>query len=244
VLHDTSPRWQFLPVGAVENILTAEELAARAMALALLPASLRFLCYHIEAQVDSWAVAHIAPVLIGNVDAAISFALALSNDQRGGVAVALWEAKIPVPAYRAFLESVWTGDHDYRAVINAAKTRRRLQAMFRYAKFDTSSHPDIIRVWRGTWGIGIKAATTGFSWTTDRDLACWFAMRMSARSPLVLMAEVPRETIACYTNERGEKEVVLFTPPAAVVDGTEAEWAERYHAVQSKRNAERKILES
>jgi hypothetical protein len=178
-------------------------------------------------------VRYIAPVLAGNVDSARSLAWALSNDQRGVIAVILWQAKIPVPAYRVFLEEIWV--HNHREVINAVGTRRRLRAMFRYAQFDTSGQPDTIQVWRGTWGIDIKAAASGFSWTTDRDLACWFAMRMSARSPLVLLAEVRREMIACYTNDRDEKEIVLITPPTAVVDGTETEWTERYHVVQSKR---------
>jgi len=58
---------------------------------------------------------------------------------------------------------------------------------------------------------------------------------------LVLKAEVRREEVAFYTNDRDEKEIVLITPPVAVVDGTEANWAERYHAVQSKRQKERDI---
>lgn len=236
-LHSIAPSRQFLSVPAgAENNFTAAALAARTMSLALLPPQIRFLCYEVEAKVYPWAVKHVAQAFVGNVAAATSLCAAIDNDQRGLVAVMFWKAKIPVLAYRAFLESAWTDSH--AEVIKAATTTRRLRAMFKYAAFDTSNQPDTVRVWRGTWGIDARTAARGFSWTTDRDLACWFAMRFSQPSPLVLMAEVRREMIACYTSDRGENEIVLFTPPAAIIDGTEAEWTERFLAAQSRKEKE------
>ncbi|WP_233882414.1 hypothetical protein [Paraburkholderia flagellata] len=128
---------------------------------------------------------------------------ALGNAKRGAVAVAMWDAKVPRPAFRVYLESPWEHDHGY--VIEAAGTRRSLAAMFGYAAF---ALPDFIwetvSVRRGTSGVAAALARTGYSWKLDRAMACWFAMLFAspARTPPVLLAEVPREAIALYTNER------------------------------------------
>ncbi|MFP6558546.1 hypothetical protein WJ542_09510 [Paraburkholderia sp. B3] len=87
----------------------------------------------------------------GDPNAALELAVALDNPKRGAVAVAMWDAKIPRPAFRKYLEAVW--EHDYARVIGAAGTRRRLATMFRYAAFPL---PDFmgptVRVWRGACG--------------------------------------------------------------------------------------------
>ena len=57
--------------------------------------------------------------------------------------------------------------------------------------------------------------------------------------PLVLRAEVPREAIALYTNEREEAEVVLMHAPAASVDGTADEWQSRFEAIEAARRAKK-----
>lgn len=45
-----------------------------------------------------------------------------------------------------------------------------------------------MRVWRGACGVSVNRARTGYSWTLNRDMACWFAVRFAspARTPLVL----------------------------------------------------------
>ena len=145
---------------------------------------------------DPWAVKYVEPAFSGNPDAAFTLACALGNARRGAVAVAMWDTKVPRPAFRVFLESAWEHDHGY--VIDAAGTRRRLAAMFRYAAFPLPDWiEEAVRVWRGTSGVSVNRARTGYSWTLNRDMACWFAMRFHgpARKPLVLVAEVPRGEI-------------------------------------------------
>jgi hypothetical protein len=90
---------------------------------------------------------------------------------------------------------------------------------------------------RGTAGVSMRVARAGYSWTLNRDMACWFAMRFSdlRQKPLVLSAEVPRGEIALYGNERGEAEVVLMRAPAASVDGTSDEWQRRFDVVEAVR---------
>jgi hypothetical protein len=114
-------------------------------------------------------------------------------------------------------------------VISAAGTRRRLAAMFRYAAFPP---PDFIeatvRVWRSTCGMSVSEARAGYSWTLNRDMACWFAVRCAdqARKPLVL-----------YMNEREEAEAVLMRLSAASADAATEVWQSRFETVQAARRA-------
>ena len=173
----------------------------------------------------------------GDVEAAGMLTYRLSNDKRGAVAVAMWRAKVKRDAFREYFSSVW--NHDHRYVIAAAKTRRTLGHMFRYAAFPLPADlPDTVTVWRGSSYLPFDDARTGYSWTTDRDLACWFAMRFAGRngSPLVLTADIAKRDIALFTNDRNESEAVLIRPPAAVeIDGDVNDWQARHEAVTSER---------
>jgi hypothetical protein len=176
----------------------------------------------------------------GDVDAAGSLTFRLSNDKRGAVAVAMWRAKVKREAFREYFSSVWEHDHHY--VIDAAQTRRTLGYMFRYAAFPIPAElPDVVTLWRGTSKLTIAEAREGYSWTIDRDAACWFAMRFADinGAPLVLTAEVAKSDIALFTNAREESEALLIRPPAAVkIDGDVTDWQighDRYEAKKNKR---------
>lgn len=164
----------------------------------------------------------------GDVEAAFGLCAALNNDLRGQVAVAMWRAKVPREAFQMYLGLAW--DHDHERVIDAAKTRRNLSHMFRYAAFPPSAElPEIVTLWRGTSRLTFDEAKTGYSWTTDRDTACWFAMRNSHlknfHSPLVLTSDAPKTDVALFHDERREKEVVLLRLRAgAIVDGDVCDW--------------------
>jgi hypothetical protein len=163
---------------------------------------------------EPWAARYVEPAFHGDFQAAFSLAGALSNARREDVAILMWQAKVDREAFRTFLGMVW--EHDHHHIINAAGTRRRLAAMFRYAAFPIpTTIGDTVRVWRGTCALTLAQARTGYSWTLDRDVACWFAMRFTRNGrALVLVAEVLRDAISYHTNERAESEVVLFKAPA------------------------------
>lgn len=175
----------------------------------------------------------LARAIDGDMDATLTLYCRLNKNDRGALAVALWEAKIPRDAYRVFLGHAWEGaqdnprirDHHY--VIEHAGNRRRLAAMFRYAQFSIPPEfGETVRVWRGTKGISLDSARKGYSWTTDRNIACWFAhYGHNGRDPLVIVADIPRSEIMYFSDERSEKEAVLVRPPVAMVDGTVADWA-------------------
>ena len=172
----------------------------------------------------------LAGTLLGDPGSAFWLANGLGDEQRGKIAVALWKAKVPVAAFRAYLAFSWEESH--RSVIEAAKADDALSRIFRYADFPLPVEwPDMVTVWRGTSALTIGEARNGYSWTIDRDTACWFAMRFEEAngSPLVLVAEVAKTDIALFHGETGENEVVLVIPPAfAKIDGGIDDWAQGY----------------
>lgn len=193
----------------------------------------------LERYVEPWSVKYVAPAIAGDVEAAFSLYVSLRNEKRGEVAVAFWRAKVPVPAFAELLGAVWGHDHGF--LMAAAKTRSRLHSMFRYANYQIPEElPATVQVWRGTSGITANQASKGLSWSTDRDTACWFAMRFAANfgQPLVLSAVIERNSILFYDQGRGEGEVVLFDVHNAIIDGTPIDWRERANAKIAERQAE------
>ncbi len=161
----------------------------------------------------------------GDIEAAFALSCFLENHNRGTVAVMMWRGRVKREAFRAFFVSVWS--HDHHHVIEAAKTRRTLAAMFRYADFPKPTDmPERLTVWRGTSKLSQRDAVRGYSWTLERDIACWFAMRHADinGAPLVLRAEIKKADVALFHDDRSEREAVLLRPPAAVVCGNVADW--------------------
>jgi hypothetical protein len=180
--------------------------------------------FFVEKFSDEWAREYVGPAFRGNPDAAGFLASSLSNAKRGHVAVAMWEAKVPRDAFREYLAAVWTHDH---AELIVAAGKRRLAAMFRYAAFPMPEEINgTVRVWRGTSGITAKQARCGYSWTINRDVACWFAMRFAKQkgNPLVLSAQVTKEEIAFYENDYEQEVLILTAPKTCEIDGDEEDW--------------------
>lgn len=196
------------------------------------------MAYELAQTVSPWASKHVVPAFNGDVEAAVSLSIGLSNSERGDMALAMWKAKIPREAFSTYLSSVWEHDHLY--VIEAAQTRRRLAYMLRYAAFPRPAElPNVMRMWRGTSKLSIEEASQGYSWTTDRDVACWFAMRFAERngSPLVLAADVAKTDIALFTDQRGEREALLLIPPAGIfIDGAKEDWALGFQRFEKSKN--------
>lgn len=68
-----------------------------------------------------------------------------------------------------------------------------------------------VTLYRGVSGDG---QMDGLSWTTDIEKARWFANRFQSREGrFVIEAEIPTSLVLCYTDGRGEKEVVLSEQP-------------------------------
>ncbi len=172
------------------------------------------LVQHVKLTMPSYISKHIEDTVQGDALAAVMLNISLSDYDRGVMALWLWKAKIPLSAYRPFLSSTWT--HDHRYLVRAAQTRRRLESMFRYAAFPLPEElPDTVRVWRGTSKLSLHQAKRGYAWTTNRDIAFWFAARFAKDngSPLLLAADIAKTDIALFTNDRNEQEAVLMRCP-------------------------------
>lgn len=86
----------------------------------------------LELYVNSSALEFLSPALAGDIGAASRLSVELSNDCLGQVAISFWEARVKVPAFAAFLSSVWVRDH--MEIRKAVRTCARLESMFNYAK--------------------------------------------------------------------------------------------------------------
>lgn len=98
---------------------------------------------------------------------------------------------------------------------------------------DWSKHRDAIpdlqdggkvTVYRGVSGDGEHRRECGVSWTTDLDTAASFAVKFShLNNPQVLVAEVGRDDVFAYCDDRGEKEYLAYIKDYSALPITLAE---------------------
>jgi hypothetical protein len=161
---------------------------------------------------------------IRTVGDAFHLIVSLPNSQRGIAAKRLYEHRDIVGrrvAYRGLIEA-W--QHDHAAVRLAFGSDIAFAAALRDVAPARTSEKRII-AWRGTDHVD---AAFGESWTTNRDVACWFAIHSSrkTKTPFVFRCVLDPEDIVIQYN--GRKEHELIVDPAQLVfavvtidDGTE-----------------------
>jgi hypothetical protein len=144
---------------------------------------------------------------------------------RGLLVLAAYYLGTPNPGYGRILRDVWSMD-SASLLTDAGWDIRRLRAVFRagrlQAPFDGTQ-----TIYRGVAGVDFKTACRGLSWTTSRDIACWFALRGSygEREPIVVTAQVDASDIIYFDDERNESEVITSRIPSAQVDFDPSSWA-------------------
>lgn len=148
----------------------------------------------------------------------------------GLAALAAYWLGTSTPAYQELLRVGWSRDwlgmvHDGDR--NAGFIRR----LFRAARYEHDLCGKL-RIYRGTSGIDPVKAAGGVAWTTNRDVACWFAFRNDAESDsVVVSACVDDSEVVFYDNSRFEAEVILRRKVSAIRDPGPSTWreaAERY----------------
>jgi len=189
----------------------------------------------------------IAKVLAGDVGAVPSLFSALNgacgnynpafvsefhDDACAIMTVLLYEAKIAEPAYAAFLGEAWrNGNHQY--IINKAGSRAKMSRMFKHtgrASDLPAELGDVFTIYRGVQRTpDIARAARGYSWTFDRDVACWFAVKHGAPfvrdNSYVIAATIRRSDVVYYSDDRGEKEIVTQRAPENYkIDGDLDDW--------------------
>jgi hypothetical protein len=78
---------------------------------------------------------------------------------------------------------------------------KHLMSETEYQRF--LSLPDEVKIYRGGFGVSANKLKFGMSWTTDVDLAAWFANRFTHKGPpVVIEAMVKKENIfGCFDYE-------------------------------------------
>jgi hypothetical protein len=112
---------------------------------------------------------------------------------------------------QATWERLWRSDRGNDHLLMDLDERETLAAM-----------PDVIRVWQGH----TTARDDGWSWTTERETAVWFARRFALLEggvAAVSEATVPKETVLAYFARRGEHEVIVNARNYGVVNTIELE---------------------
>ena len=170
--------------------------------------------------------------LSGDSDAAARLVGAAPNEVRGQIAIAAYLLGVPNPGYQTIVDEVWNHDHQY--LMHAAKDWdvcvRRVMAE---AEFDVGHLPDTFVIWRGAGGCSIGEAAKGLSWTTDRDIACWFALRFGHEPFVVLRATISRDDVIFASTY--ESEIIPRADVSAVVDGSESDWREGWERITQGR---------
>lgn len=73
-----------------------------------------------------------------------------------------------------------------------------------YEKY--TSLPEKLTIYRGVRNPEYKYE---MSWTLSKSKAEWFANRFDSDNPIVLKVLIDKKDILCYTNDRGEDEVII-----------------------------------
>ena len=63
-------------------------------------------------------------------------------------------------------------------------------------------------VYRGVAGKRGQRKVRGLSWTSSRDQACWYALRLDLPDPAVYSATVGRQDVYCFSDDRDEQECI------------------------------------
>lgn len=129
----------------------------------------------------------------------------LPNRYRGEGAKNLYEHRKIVGKRVTYRGLIVAWEHDHREVISAFGSEKKLAAALRNVS-PPSKRKKPVRAWRGI--NNIKGAF-GMSWTTDRDIACWFAMRSNRPAPSVLVCDLYPQAIVAEHNGRRECELIV-----------------------------------
>lgn len=174
-------------------------------------------------ELPPYARRHFADAFRGDETAAGMLCSAAPNEWRGWIALAAFHSGVPNPAYHELLRSVW--NHDHAQLLSAVGNRGGLiRRMMAAGQFD---HPFTapVTIWRGVERGGVRAVA-GLSWTIDRDVAAFFALRFPTGrgKPLVFVADVLPEDIVFWDDSRNEGEVIPRRTPELRRDPDPETW--------------------
>ncbi len=162
----------------------------------------------------------IDDALRGDAEAAIGLSIT-DNHLRPLVLLCLFAVCRDSAGFKAAFTDIWS--HDGPLVLRAISAPL-LSDMFMVGGV-RPEWQGLVTVYRGGQG-DIDVVRRGWSWTTQRSVAAWFATRYSTiDEPLVVEATVKSSRIVHVCDERDEHEVVIPRGVrGAIVSGTLGEW--------------------
>jgi hypothetical protein len=145
--------------------------------------------------------------LIRTANDAMKLIIALPNRDRGTAAKALYRRRKILGEKVAHSGLIEAWQHDHVEVTSAFGGRSEFVQALRTVSAP-SERKRMVRAWRGVSDLD---AAYGLSWTTDRDTACWFAMRHYERhqTPFVFFCNLGPDAIAAEYNGRNERELIV-----------------------------------
>ena len=165
-------------------------------------------------------------VLAGDADWVDSLLFKASNKDREKIAHAIWRLGVGTDVLRATIEAAWR--HDHRFCLAAFGWD--MMKAFRDAEFPTDHLPEQLTIWRGvSWPkVNGPEEDTGLSWTLNRDIACWFALRLpnDQNEPFVIRRVVDRASVLAHITSRDEDEIIVepIDMETWEVDGDLKDW--------------------
>jgi len=186
----------------------------------------------LRAELPSFSHDYIDRALSGDQEAAGMLAFT-NNNMRPLVLFCLYACCPHSAGFRVGLNDIW--GHDGPIVLQNIDNDL-LRSMFESGGQPPLDLPKLITVYRGGQDDFDKLRR-GWSWTTHRGVAAWFALRFPENA-LVVTASVRSSSILHGCNERREKEVVIADGVRrATISGTPGDWeaeAAAWHADATK----------
>ena len=162
---------------------------------------------------------YIDAALSGDLEACRSLSIT-DNCCRPLVLVCLYACCRDSDGFKEALSGIW--GHDGPLVLREI-TSSLLVNIFRCGGKVSRELPKSVTVYRGGLGT-IDQLRRGWSWTTERGVAAWFAERV-AGEPLVIEAKVASARILHMSDARCEREIVMAGGVRrAAVSGTSDSW--------------------
>jgi hypothetical protein len=90
---------------------------------------------------------------------------------------------------------------------NGTQRKMIAAAMSQKSKLLHQSLPEYFTVYRG---YSNEAALRGFSWTTNRDKALWFAKRSGRKDSFIAALQISKAEALIILDDRSEQEVILL----------------------------------
>lgn len=121
-------------------------------------------------------------------------------------------ANLTNKAFNIGLKEAWTsgiGTGDYMA-LEYFEEADKLQVMDKEELAYYNSLPNLVTLYRGCNKCEVESGTLGFSWTTQRKVAEFFAFRHEQTNTSVYSIKVPKEDISTIFLCRNEFEVIYL----------------------------------